>query len=87
MRNRFWDAYMIHQGACNPSGIAHSLIKACEEIRNEGGGTQTTRDDPAVRLMVHQLAYLCDVGNTVDFPDWNSCIEICQQKAEPKIEE
>lgn len=55
--NRFRDALVIvDPGASNPSGIAHAIIAACTEVRDEGGSTQT---DPAVRLMVTQLAWVC----------------------------
>ena len=66
MSKRHSDAVHIQQGACNPSGIAHSIIQACQEIRNEGGGTDTIRQDPAVRLMVHQLAFLTGVREIDD---------------------
>jgi hypothetical protein len=59
MRNRFDNALMIQEGACNPSGIAHSLVNACHECIAAGVSQRT---DPAVRLIVHQLAYLCNVG-------------------------
>ena len=51
---------IINPGACNPSGIAHSIIEACREIRqHEPKGS--TADDPAIRLMVYQLASICGV--------------------------
>jgi hypothetical protein len=58
------DALAITEGACNPSGIAHAIISACREIRDQPGysGTDMIRQDPAIRLMVHQLAYLCGVA-------------------------
>jgi len=67
-RNRFWDADAIQQGACNPSGIARSLVKAIDEARADPGimviGTDGVRADPAVRLIVHQLAFLM---NTIEY--------------------
>ena len=54
---RFRNAYMIQQGACNPAGIARSLVEACDECLAEG---VSQRADPAVRLITHQLAYLMD---------------------------
>ena len=64
------DALAIQQGACNPSGICHAIIKACQEIRDEpNSGTDRIRNDPAVRLMVHQLAYLCgtyEIDHSID---------------------
>ena len=58
MANRFQNALMIQEGACNPSGIANALKEACRECIAEG---VSQREDPAVRLIVHQLAFLCNV--------------------------
>lgn len=55
---RFADALLIQNGASNPSGIARSLVAACQECL-ASGDRQTS--DPAIRLIVHQLAYLCGV--------------------------
>jgi hypothetical protein len=66
MVKRYRDALAIQEGACNPSGIAHSIIDACREIYDAKGGTDTIRSDPAVRLMVHQLAFLCGVAEIDD---------------------
>jgi hypothetical protein len=61
--SRFRDALVIvNPGACNPSGIAHSIIGACREIR-EHEPRASTADDPAVRLMVYQLASGCGVAD------------------------
>ncbi|MGQ7794442.1 hypothetical protein ACUN0C_18710 [Faunimonas sp. B44] len=51
-------AFDIQLGACNPSGIAHAIIEACREVREEGGNPCT---DAAVQLMAHQLAWICNV--------------------------
>ena len=59
MSKRHDDALFIQHGACNPSGIAHALMSACKECLDEG---VSQREDPAVRLIVHQLAYLCDTA-------------------------
>jgi hypothetical protein len=47
-------------GACNPSGVAHSIVEACAEAMEEPGhtGTAALCTDPAIRLMVYQLAAL-----------------------------
>jgi len=61
--SRYRDALVIvNPGACNPSGIAHSIVDACREIR-EHGPTASTAEDPAVRLMVYQLASVCGVAD------------------------
>ena len=61
--NRFRDALaIVNPGACNPSGIADSIVEACREIRGyEPNGS--TIDDPAIRLMVYQLASVCGVAD------------------------
>ena len=59
--SRFRDALaIVNPGACNPSGIAHSIVDACREIR-EREPTASTAHDPAIRLMVYQLASVCGV--------------------------
>ena len=65
MTNRFKLALMS-QSACNVSGLAHSVVEMCREVRAEGGAIE---DDPAIALVVYQMAYLCKVGEdhmTVD---------------------
>jgi hypothetical protein len=55
--NRFREALQIvDPGASNPSGIAHAIVEACAEVRREG---KSAANDPAVRLMVTQLAWVC----------------------------
>ena len=63
--SRFRDALVIvNPGACNPSGIALSIIEACREIReHETRETKALCQDPAIRLMVYQLASICDVAH------------------------
>jgi hypothetical protein len=61
--SRFSDALaIVNPGACNPSGIAHSIIDACNEIR-EHEPTASTAQDPAIRLMVYQLVSVCGVAH------------------------
>jgi len=61
--SRFRDALVIvNPGACNPSGVAHSIIEACREIREyEPSGSRA--DDPAIRLMVYHLTSMCGVAD------------------------
>ncbi len=82
MRNRFENAVFIQQGACNPSGIAHSIVQACQEARKECGDTAYLTSDPAIRLMVHQLAFICKVDEiNNEFLTYNTLTELCEQKA------
>src|SRR5258707_7583436 len=60
----FRDALVIiNPGACNPSGVALSIADACREMReHEKADTKHIRQDPAVGLMVYQLAHLLGVA-------------------------
>ena len=62
--SRFRDALaIVDPGACNPSGIALSITEACREMReHETAGTKEVCQDPAIRLMVYQLASICGVA-------------------------
>ena len=85
MAKRHDDALAIQKGACNPSGIAHSIINACWEIRAEPNhtGTDQIKNDPAVKLMVHQLAFICGVTSGFESmakePDWLECDKQCRE--------
>ena len=62
--SRFRDALVIiNPGACNPSGVALSIVDACREMReHESADTKRLCQDPAIRLMVYQLAHLFGVA-------------------------
>ena len=84
MRNRFNNAVAIQEGACNPSGILHSMLEACQEIRDSEDywGTDDIRQDPAMRMMGHQLAFLLNLGE-IDHGDldvYSDLIHICRCK-------
>lgn len=51
------DAIAIQEGACNPRGIARSLVSAIDEAC-EGKGSPGAGSSPAVRLILHQLLYV-----------------------------
>ena len=63
--SRFRDALVIiNPGACNPSCVALSIADACREMReHENTDTKTLCRDPAIRLMVYQLAHLFGVAS------------------------
>ena len=63
-RNRFANALAIQEGACNPSGITHALLSAIQDLHAIGADTPTICNDPAVRLICHQLAWIL---NTREF--------------------
>jgi hypothetical protein len=66
----------VDPGACNPSGIAYAIAEACREARDEG---VITRDDPAVRLMVTQLAWVCRADSDTD--DYGALLAACRERA------
>lgn len=84
IKHRYQQALDIQAGAVNPSAIAHSIKEACQEIRAEGGDTKAICDDPAVRLMVHQLDFLVKAssleGNGCS-DDYLSCMTRCEEMA------
>jgi hypothetical protein len=81
MPKRHVDAIAIQLGACNPSGIALSIVDACREIRSEPNhtGTKQITSDPAVRLMVHQLAFICHAEDAYVGPEYNRLVDACQE--------
>ena len=82
MRNRFWDAYMIQQGACNPSGIARSLVTACDQAMHDTQSTDGVRIDPAVRMTAHQLAFLLNLAEyDHDLSAYDRDYEICKERS------
>lgn len=61
MAKRHKDALAIQDGACNPVAIVNSIQRAIEEVRAETPGWDAIRQDKAIRLMLHQLNFLCDM--------------------------
>jgi hypothetical protein len=81
MSLRHRNALAINNGACNPVAITHSLIRAFEELRAENAGTDQMREDPAVRLMVHQLSWLTRSGAvTFEFGDYSAAVAACEKE-------
>ncbi len=88
---RFSDALAIQAGACNPSGIAHSIVAACQEARAEPNhqGTAALTSDPAIRLMVHQLAFLMGIiSGAEEFaraPIYSDCTAECEKQSKAVV--
>lgn len=59
--SRFSDAIYISDGACNPVAIAHTINHHMSIMHQNGSSSTEIREDPALRLMVHQLAFLMNV--------------------------
>jgi len=79
MGKRHSDAIAIQEGAVNPSGIALSIVAACNEIRAGKGytGTDQICGDPAVRLMVHQLAHITRADDPDLRGEYENCVKAC----------
>ena len=68
---------IVETGACNPSGITHTLSHALRQIIAEGAHQGT---DPAVRLIVHQLAFLVN-ADVIDPAEYGRLLDACRAKA------
>lgn len=79
MTNRFQQA-LNAQNACNPAGLANTLVSWQREIIQAGGGTDTVRQDPACRLLAYQIAYLFNV-NELYQNDYVELTKICEDEA------
>jgi hypothetical protein len=78
MPQRFKDAALIQEGAVNPIGMARSLVAACKECLDEGVQQDT---DPAVRLIVHQIAFICRVSEFDSPVAYSNALQVCRDKA------
>ncbi|MGF6604366.1 hypothetical protein P3T23_009121 [Paraburkholderia sp. GAS448] len=80
--NRHEEALNIQQGASNLSGIARSLVRAINQCHADKLGSQQIRDDPAIRFFVHQMAFLCNVGELNRKPDVYEALEkACEERS------
>jgi hypothetical protein len=81
MSKRFEQANFIAQGACNPTAIALSIHEAGKECIREGMGTAQICADPAIRLMLHQLDYICKMYELEDFETLTRVFDECKARA------
>ena len=68
---------IVEGGACNPSGVTRTLSHACRQIIAEHGSQCA---DPAVRLIVHQLAFLVNADH-IDPAEYGRLLDACRAKA------
>ena len=82
--SRHSDALAISAGACNPLAITNSIARGLNEIRDQfgGGSTSDMTGDPAIRLMVSQLAFITGiwggVSNFAHGDDFRHCEQACR---------
>ena len=81
--DRHADALVIAEvGASNPAGISLTLHHACRQVIAERG---RQADDPAVRLIALQLAFLLNVGGVIDAGDYARLIDACRARAAGRL--
>lgn len=77
--SRFKDALAIQAGACNPIAVSRALVRAIDACHAEGLGTDAICADPAVRLIVHQLAFLVNIDEiNVGFDTYRTLTAVCE---------
>lgn len=70
------DAIGIQQGACNLIAIANVLVSAIQEVRALG---KQPEHDEAVRLILHQMAYLANVAQLDSSGvEYDRCMIVCE---------
>ena len=69
---------IVDPGACNPAGVALAIHNACRQAIAEG---VSQREDPAIRLMVTQLAFLTNANSDLDLLEYQRLMEVCRERA------
>jgi hypothetical protein len=73
---REYEMALLSQGACNLSGLVHSLSQAMkliwEEATEQGQGTDYVNNHPIVRLYVEQMSFLCRADYSASY---RTCLE------------
>lgn len=79
-RNRYKDALGIDAGACNPIAVTNSLKEhlAAFQKADDYTGFDQMRADPALRLIVHQLAHL--FGSNMSLTEYMRIKRIVEQQ-------
>ena len=73
--NRYADAKFIQEGACNPIAIAGTIHHHMLDMKRRGADHDKIKHDPAIRLMLHQLAWLCKVFSMEEPPHCDNANE------------
>ena len=79
MNKRNYNALAISDGACNPRAIVSSMTQALLEMGDSD--TKTLCNDPALKLMVHQLAFLLNIPTSKGLDDWMTWRKACGDKS------
>lgn len=80
--NRFEAAVFIQGGACNPVAVAGTLHKYMLEMMHSGADHRMIRNDSAIRLIGHQLAFLLNIGEIdAEHSVYSALLEDCKSQA------
>lgn len=78
--SRHSDALAIQQGACNPVAVTKRLHDHVQALFHDRVGHTEIRNDPALRLIVHQLAYLFNTSSLDGAGgEYDKCIDACHK--------
>jgi hypothetical protein len=83
MSKRNQNAVTAQSGACNPIPMIRALQDGVEEMKAEDpeGYFGKVRHDPALRLIVHQLAFIMRVSDGTEVPDYS---QLCRDVGMPQ---
>ena len=71
-KKRNKNAYSIANGACNPRAIVSAMHRAVDEMVTDGiCSSDQMLNDPALKLMVHQLAFLMKIPTGEKLDEWS----------------
>ena len=77
------DAYSISRGACNPIAVTNSLVGMMKFIMQDTNNSMdAVRGNYAIRLVMHQLAYLCGVPTNETMNDYECWVSTCKSESE-----
>jgi hypothetical protein len=82
MAKRHDDALYIDSGAVNPVAVTNTLSKHMAELWVETHDMTKVKNDPAIKLMVHQLAFICGMSVNWDVLEYSAVVRACCQEAE-----
>lgn len=76
---RFAQALKIDQGASNLIPLARVLHESTQECLDENVAPQR---DAAIRLILHQMAHLADLGASIDLLEYRKIVKACEEAVE-----
>lgn len=66
-----------------PEDLTHALLSAIQELHAENADTPTICEDPAVRLIAHQLAWVLNLREfDRDLDAYGCALDTCREKSQ-----